>query len=256
MKREVKNMKEEMKKEVKNKKEGMKKMAMMNLSLFLWGFSLLCSCSLSVSPCLSASLDLLPSLLSFPFFPFTPFSFSPHSLFFRVTATNWSGPTEFLDETNGYPLPFSHLRPIPVGPFAGHAMAEPSELDLRSLLRHVVEAPDEARRKGARARADMIARFHPRVFAERLEADVRRISDAVAARARAQRLEARRRERGEEKEEDVEREEDGVAAPLRRFLSTMRERFWAHKSAEAPQAEDGEAEAEDRRKEGGSRSDL
>ncbi|KAA0178208.1 hypothetical protein FNF27_00062 [Cafeteria roenbergensis] len=86
-----------------------------------------------------------------------------------VLATNWSGPTAFLNERNGIPLPFTHLRPIPEGAFAGHLMAEPDERALRDAMRWVSDHPQEAAELGAQARRDMVERFSPGVFAEKLE---------------------------------------------------------------------------------------
>lgn len=42
-----------------------------------------------------------------------------------VIATHWSGPSEFLNEENGYPLRHESLEPIPEGPFKGHKWAKP-----------------------------------------------------------------------------------------------------------------------------------
>ena len=99
-----------------------------------------------------------------------------------VLATNWSGPTAFLDESNGFPVPYTHLRPVPDGPFAGHLMAEPDERALRAAMRAVMEDPAEAARRGARAREDMKARFSPGALAEAVRAHVARIEAAVAGR--------------------------------------------------------------------------
>lgn len=98
-----------------------------------------------------------------------------------VLTTNWSGPTAYLDESNGYPIAWTHLRPIPGGPFAGHLMAEPSEVALRTAMRRVIEHPDEARSRGAQARRDMVARFGPRRFALEIEEHVQRISRRLEA---------------------------------------------------------------------------
>ena len=77
-----------------------------------------------------------------------------------VIATDWSGPTAYLNENNGYPLRrLPDLVPVKEGAFKGHLWAEPDEAHLRELLRRVVSKPDEARAKGKRARKDMRARF-------------------------------------------------------------------------------------------------
>eukprot|EP01137_Pigoraptor_chileana_P033863 Opistho-2@25475 len=83
-----------------------------------------------------------------------------------VIATNWSGPTEYLNEENGYPLPISHLTEIKTGPYRGHLWAEPSLDALRSLMRRVYEQPEERARKGRKARADMVEKYNPAVVAD------------------------------------------------------------------------------------------
>ena len=46
-----------------------------------------------------------------------------------------------------------------------HRWAQPSEDHLRSLLKHVHASPEEARRKGERAAADVRRRFAPETVA-------------------------------------------------------------------------------------------
>uniref|UniRef100_A0A0D9XC66 Uncharacterized protein n=1 Tax=Leersia perrieri TaxID=77586 RepID=A0A0D9XC66_9ORYZ len=65
-----------------------------------------------------------------------------------VIVTNWSGPTEYLTEENGYPLDIDRLVEVTEGPFKGHLCAEPSVDRLRTLMRHVFSDREEARRKG------------------------------------------------------------------------------------------------------------
>ncbi|WVZ64147.1 hypothetical protein U9M48_013711 [Paspalum notatum var. saurae] len=87
-----------------------------------------------------------------------------------VIVTNWSGPTEYLTEENGYPLDVDRLIEVTEGPFIGHLCAEPSVDRLRALMRHVVGDREDARNKGKKAREDMIERFSPEVVA-RIVAD-------------------------------------------------------------------------------------
>ena len=101
-----------------------------------------------------------------------------------VIATNWSGSTEFLRDSNSYPLPIDGLVTIPDGPFRGHQWANPSVAHLRRLMRHVVEHPDEARARGAQARADMVRLYHPDVVARGVLRELLRIQASVAAAAR------------------------------------------------------------------------
>jgi glycosyltransferase involved in cell wall biosynthesis len=97
------------------------------------------------------------------------------SMALPVIATNWSGPTEYLFASNGYPLPIDGLVTLPSGPFRGHKWAEPSEAALGTLLRHVATHRDEARARGAQARADMVRLYHPDVVARGVLAQLRRI---------------------------------------------------------------------------------
>ena len=83
-----------------------------------------------------------------------------------VIATNWSGPVAYLDESVGYPLEY---RVEPVAPelqLPGHNWAEPSVPHLRALMRRVVSHPEEARARGAAARARMLERFSPEALAD------------------------------------------------------------------------------------------
>lgn len=82
-----------------------------------------------------------------------------------VIVTNWSGPTEYLTEQNGYPLDVDRLAEVTEGPFKGHLCAEPSVEHLRGLMRLVFEDPEEGRRKGRKAREDMAEKFSPEVVA-------------------------------------------------------------------------------------------
>jgi glycosyltransferase involved in cell wall biosynthesis len=104
-----------------------------------------------------------------------------------VLATNWSGPTEFLDERTGFPIPLTHLRPIPGGPFKGHLMAEPCEECLRDAMRFVATHPEEARERGRAAREHMRANFSSQRFTDEILGHVARIS-GLLGRARGEEL--------------------------------------------------------------------
>ncbi|KAJ8440733.1 hypothetical protein Cgig2_005464 [Carnegiea gigantea] len=88
------------------------------------------------------------------------------SMSLPVIATSWSGPTEYLTEENGYPLPVGKMSEVRQGPFKGHLWAEPSVDKLQGLMRHVMTNAEEARVKGMQAREDMICRFSPKNVAE------------------------------------------------------------------------------------------
>lgn len=62
----------------------------------------------------------------------------------------------------------------------GHKWARPSISHLRSLMRRVYEHPDEARRKGERARKDMVERFSPERVTDILVAEFTDISKIMA----------------------------------------------------------------------------
>lgn len=65
-----------------------------------------------------------------------------------MLATNWSGPTAFLSEDVGYPIPIDSLEEVTEGPFRGHLWSSPSVPDLRRLMRHVATHKAEAAAKG------------------------------------------------------------------------------------------------------------
>jgi GT2 family glycosyltransferase/glycosyltransferase involved in cell wall biosynthesis len=78
-----------------------------------------------------------------------------------VIATSWSAPADFLTELNSYPLQVDRLVPAEAKCpyYRGFHWAEPSYEHLRSLLRHVYDHPEEARRKGALASAEVLSRW-------------------------------------------------------------------------------------------------
>lgn len=88
-------------------------------------------------------------------------------------ATNWSGPTAFLDESVGYPLAVDGL--VPGGFREGERWAQPSVRHLRLLLRHVVEHRREAAARGRAARERMLERYAPAVLARQVAARLRAI---------------------------------------------------------------------------------
>ena len=79
-----------------------------------------------------------------------------------VIATNWSGPTAFLNNDNGFPLSITGLVPVPSGPWRKHhKWSNPSVPHLRELMREVATHPDAARQKGAKAREHMLEHYSP-----------------------------------------------------------------------------------------------
>ncbi len=70
-----------------------------------------------------------------------------------VIATDWSAHCDFMTADNAYPLPVETLVPARAKCpyYAGFRWAEPSHTQLRRLMRHVFDNPEEARAKGQRA---------------------------------------------------------------------------------------------------------
>jgi glycosyltransferase involved in cell wall biosynthesis len=114
-----------------------------------------------------------------------------------IIATEWSGPSEFLTEENGYPLQNVELTPVPDGAFAGHLMAEPDVVHLATLLRRVMEDQEDAARRGAAARRDMLRLYRPSTLGKFVVAHLERIRWFVAVREaeEARRVKAAEEER-------------------------------------------------------------
>jgi hypothetical protein len=81
-----------------------------------------------------------------------------------------------MTEFNSFPLRYDGLEEIQEGAFKGHKWASPSVSHLRELLRQIVSDPEEAKRRGAVAREDMVERFRPTVLAQLVQD---RLEDAV-----------------------------------------------------------------------------
>lgn len=72
-----------------------------------------------------------------------------------VIASYWSGQQYFMNDNNSYPLQVSLVPAVAKCPYYdGFQWADPDELHLRQLLRHVYEHQDEAQQKGHRAAID------------------------------------------------------------------------------------------------------
>jgi len=88
-----------------------------------------------------------------------------------VIATAWGAHTAFLSAEKGYPLRYRLIPAVARCPYYyGFRWADPDEEHLVELLRHVYEHPDEARARGARAAAEVLARWTWRQAAERIRA--------------------------------------------------------------------------------------
>ena len=103
-------------------------------------------------------------------------------------ATNWSGPTAFMDASNAFPLEVESIVPVGSGEHPAHGWAQPSVRHLRRLMRRVFEDREGARAIGLRARRDMVDKFSPapvaRLVAARLREVEIRIAEQDAAVAR------------------------------------------------------------------------
>jgi GT2 family glycosyltransferase/glycosyltransferase involved in cell wall biosynthesis len=80
-----------------------------------------------------------------------------------IIATNYSGNTDFFDETTGYPVSYS-LSEIArtTGPYpAGYIWAEPCHQSLVEQLRLVINNPEDAKRRGQRAKTTISENFCP-----------------------------------------------------------------------------------------------
>ena len=78
-----------------------------------------------------------------------------------VIATNWSGPTEFVNERNGYLVEVERMVEITDenSPFRGHRWAEPSVSSLRRRMREAVADAAGRRARGAAARRESVLKY-------------------------------------------------------------------------------------------------
>ena len=97
------------------------------------------------------------------------------SMSLPVIATNWSGPTEFMNEKNSLPLKVQRMIKSSTN---GHLWAKPSMKELRRLMRWCVENPILASKIGERARKDMVDLYNPERVAGIV---VRRLSEVREA---------------------------------------------------------------------------
>lgn len=81
-----------------------------------------------------------------------------------IIATNWSGPTEYMTESNSFPLRIDGLTEVREGAFKGHLWAQPSVEHLRERMRQVQQDRDAAKDRGRHARRDMMEKYSPSVL--------------------------------------------------------------------------------------------
>ena len=89
-----------------------------------------------------------------------------------IIATDWSAPTDFMNETMAYPLRVAKLIPaVAKCPYyEGFRWAEPDEDHLVHLLRHVYENREEAAEKGRLASAEVLSKWTWHHAAEKIKA--------------------------------------------------------------------------------------
>jgi len=99
-----------------------------------------------------------------------------------LIATNWSGPTAFMNENNSYPLEIDGLEPSTL--VEGHKWAKPSHTHLRKLMRYLYQNPDEAKEKGIEARKTMVESFSPKAVADIVVQQLIRVQKIVDERSK------------------------------------------------------------------------
>ena len=93
-----------------------------------------------------------------------------------VIATNWSGPTAFVTEDNGYLLKIKGLVDANLDAFPGHKWAEPDKDALKELLIRIRDNPEEGRQKGALARQDVLEKWSHEKIALDVAKELERIA--------------------------------------------------------------------------------
>ena len=100
-----------------------------------------------------------------------------------VVATNWSGPTAFVTEENGYLLPIQGLVDAGLDAFPGHKWADPDRVALKEILARIRDDPGERKRKGRQARQDVLDRWSHKKVAADVTKELERIAAAKALSA-------------------------------------------------------------------------
>ncbi|MFW9879737.1 MAG: glycosyltransferase family 4 protein, partial [Candidatus Thorarchaeota archaeon] len=89
-------------------------------------------------------------------------------------ATNFGGQLEFMNESNSYLIDVLEMREYgeemtKITPnYKGQNFAEPSEVHLRQLMRHVYENYDEAKNKAIKGRQDLIENFSWKLIIQKI----------------------------------------------------------------------------------------
>ncbi len=99
-----------------------------------------------------------------------------------VIGTNWSGNTEFMTNENSYLIDIEELIEIKgneINSYIGHKWAQPSEGHLIKILKHIYHNPQEAKKKGLRARQDIIKNFNLDVVAKIIVDRLNKIDEKI-----------------------------------------------------------------------------
>jgi glycosyltransferase involved in cell wall biosynthesis len=102
-----------------------------------------------------------------------------------VIGTRYSGNVDFMDDENSYLVDFAVARVGPdceIYPPEGE-WAEPSVEHAAQLMRSVVEEPEEAARRGARAARDIARELSPEATGAAMRARLQELSGGTSARA-------------------------------------------------------------------------
>ena len=97
--------------------------------------------------------------------------------------TAWSGNTAFMNDKNSYLVNFTLVRVYEHNEdsmYVGHTWAEPDIKHLRQQMRHVVVDRQAARKKGRRARRDIVVAFDQEVVAEKILNEILRIERSMS----------------------------------------------------------------------------
>ena len=94
-----------------------------------------------------------------------------------VIATDYSGPSDYLSEANGYPLGYKLVEITQdLGPYAnGHVWADPNKRHLQTLMRRVATHREEALAKGAAALQTIKKRFSEAAVSTILQARLQQV---------------------------------------------------------------------------------
>ncbi len=100
-----------------------------------------------------------------------------------VVATNYSGNVDFMTSDNSYPVDYRLVALTRnYGPYMrGAVWADPDLDQMGAIIRHIAEHPDEARARGARAKADVERDWAPAVTGARVRGRLESIREGRTA---------------------------------------------------------------------------